>query len=90
MKVETKFNIEKCKKCKYRGAISGATKRHYTKTVVNVICNYSGITGHTCLYSDATNKTCDRRGEEYDNCKLFVEGALMRNKERNVFRSCRF
>lgn len=48
-----------CKKCKYRGDLSGTT-----------ICNYSA-TGNTCLYME-NGIVKDRRGE--GECQLFEKG----------------
>lgn len=90
MKPDTKFDTEKCKKCQFRGLISGATKQRTLKNTANIICNYSGVTGITCLYAERPNKIIDRRGDDRENCKLFKEGKIIKPKDRVKFRSCRY
>jgi hypothetical protein len=40
------------------------------------MCNYSCVTGTTCLHK-TENGVEDRRGEDYNDCKLFLEGDLL-------------
>lgn len=71
-KYKPKFNKAKCRKCKY----SAPGRSIYICESMNddktVYCNYSGITKETCLSRDKeTGKTVDKRGNDFDHCKLF-------------------
>ena len=63
------FNLKRCKKCKYHGGISS-----------DICCDYSR-TGTTAL-KKVGNKVIDMRGEDPDNCKLYVKGRTNKMKER--------
>ena len=75
----TKFNKQKCMRCQYH---CGCTLDSITSSYV--ICNYSSITGHTCLQRVSSNTIIDIRGDEYDNCKLFREGSKILVKSNPV------
>ena len=52
-----------CRKCKYRGG--GDDTFH-------MFCNYAFIADQTCLHK-VDGKIVDRRGNDPNNCKCFVE-----------------
>ena len=60
-----KFDKKKCKICNYRGERSGG---------YNLSCNYSGITGETCLKRGPKGTVIDIRGDDPENCLLFEPG----------------
>ena len=62
----SKFNKQKCKQCVYH-RVMGA----------HVICNFATVTDTTCLHLEE-NKVVDYRGEDYNNCKIFIKGARIR------------
>jgi hypothetical protein len=67
-----KFSKRKCKRCIYHSAQSGGY----------LICSYAtrNKEDHTCLYKGTDGKLHDRRGDDYHNCLLFVEGQPIREK----------
>ena len=69
VKPKYKFDKTKCRKCAYHRVMQGFT-----------ICNYACVTGQTCLHK-TKNGVEDSRGDDYNNCKLFVEGALIADDE---------
>lgn len=72
---KAKFDIFKCKTCKYHGSGAG----HSTTPGDGFIhCNYSA-TGRTCLTVD-NGQTIDRRGSDFYNCKLYEKGKAKRNE----------
>ena len=58
-----KFNKKKCRKCIYSLRRGEST-----------LCNYLSICGQSCLHME-NGVVVDSRGEEYNNCKLYVKGA---------------
>ena len=75
MESKSKFNKKKCLKCKYHGTGCG----HSVKTqagVLKVHCNYS-IVDKTCLQKLDDGTIIDRRGDDYDNCKLYEKGKVI-------------
>lgn len=62
-----KFDIQKCKKCIYSGKLENLT-----------CCDYSLRTNKPTLTSISAGKVIDRRGEDYENCKLFTTGKRRR------------
>ncbi len=64
MEHKSKFNKNKCKKCKYHGGanINGNT----------IHCYYAN-TGKTCLHR-VGKEIIDRRGNDYNNCLLYERG----------------
>ena len=65
-KQKTKFDKTKCISCAYCG------RRQAYQTLNLLYCNYAGIEGQTCLHKVGT-EIIDRRGDDYDNCKLYVK-----------------
>lgn len=59
-----------CLKCKYHGT---AGSRIQDGTLQDIVCDYGAITGKSCLRR-INGEIVDRRGNEIDSCKLFVEG----------------
>lgn len=84
MRKKAKFNKSKCLKCKYHYKMSncfqGRTERG---AYYSVVCNYASITDHTCLTREG-NRVIDRRGEDYNDCKLFQEGKPLKVKIPDV------
>ena len=78
MSVKTKFDKHKCAKCRYRGMGCGASSIKVGSRMLAIYCNYC-ITGTTCLKADGKN-VVDRRGKDYNNCKLFEEGPMLERK----------
>lgn len=64
--VKTKFDKQKCKSCMYCG------RRQTYHSAGFMYCNYAGIEGQTCLHKVGKD-IVDRRGDDYDNCKLYVK-----------------
>lgn len=65
---KSKHNKSICRRCAYHIIVGGNRQ--------NLMCNYSCVTGTTCLHK-TENGVEDRRGEDYNNCKLFLEGDLL-------------
>lgn len=65
-----KFNLKRCAKCKYHGTGAGYPVRPGMNPI---FCNYAGVTDQTCL-TVKDRQTIDRRGEDYDHCKLYEAG----------------
>lgn len=77
MKTKPKFNKKKCLKCKYRGTKGiGYPVRNEDGEVVRPYCNYSAYANTTCLKPGPHGTSIDSRGNDYNNCKLFVEGDI--------------
>lgn len=70
---KSKFNKTKCSTCIYHSKNTGSRNGFQT-----IICNYSGVTGHTCLYQEG-KKVIDRRGDDFDHCKLRKVGEKKKN-----------
>lgn len=70
---KSKHNKAKCRKCAYHRNMSNSTY---------CICNYAYVTGQTCLHK-TKNGVEDRRGEDYNDCKLFVKGASVCNESES-------
>ena len=62
---KSKFNKRKCMQCTYHRGI---------KSTGGIYCNYGCITDQTCLTKGEDGKIYDRRGDDYNDCKLFVRG----------------
>lgn len=78
-----KFNPKRCAKCQFHSeqtALGYHVRVSKTKAI-SVSCNYACITGHTCLQSKNKYETYDTRGTEFDGCKLFKEGPILRRGE---------
>lgn len=68
----SKFNKRKCAKCKYRCTFSGTAGFNVSSR--NVGCYYSVVSNNgSCLHL-VNGKIKDRRGDDYDNCKLYEKG----------------
>ena len=76
-----KFDKNKCLKCKYRNTSNtlGYVIKHNNKPV-HIHCDYAFLTKTTCLQPGPNNTVVDLRGEDYNNCMLFVEGNRQENK----------
>lgn len=84
MKKETKFDNKKCRSCIYRGHVSGGQKAIKGQKMNNVCCNYSSVTGQTCLRDNGKYKPYDIRGNDYDDCELYKKGPAIINKPDTV------
>ena len=76
-----KFNKQKCLKCRYHNYGCGGYLATVRKRRQAVYCNYASITGNTCLKPTGLFTTVDVRGDDYNNCKLFLEGDLIEEVE---------
>ena len=65
---QTFFDKRKCASCVYRRKVSGGM---YNSSAL--CCDYSGVTGHTCLHI-VNGKVADHRGTDKSNCALYQEG----------------
>ena len=79
------FNKKKCRKCKYHSYVGHAVQRgEYTGDYRDnqVVCFYSirSKSGHGCLHR-VGKEVIDRRGTDPENCKLFEEGEMERDKQ---------
>lgn len=63
----SKFNKTRCKQCIYHRGLG---------VNANIYCNYSCVEDSTCLYVGEDKQVHDRRGSDYDDCKLFIKGAI--------------
>ena len=77
-----KFNKRKCYDCMCHAEHSCGTTVEVDNRHVNVLCNYACATGETCLTQGANHTIIDRRGDEYDNCKLFKRGVALTVKSK--------
>ena len=69
---KSKFNKSKCSTCRFRGNLSSTS-------VDNIYCNYTTLADKTCLHR-VGKQVRDRRGSNYNNCKLYSEGKRMQDK----------
>ena len=67
-----KFNKEKCKTCMFHGVANTME--------IKVYCNYILLTEQACLYCDGKG-TKDKRGNDFENCKLYQKGKRMPDKQ---------
>lgn len=80
-KRKPKFDKQRCLDCIYHGTGGGYMARKNGKTL-GINCNFSGATKSTCLTLSEDGLTViDRRGEDFFNCQLFVEGKPLKEKE---------
>ena len=83
-KDKPKFQKNKCIKCKYHTKqVSGAYQARVGGKTIPVACDYSTVTGRTCL-TEVNGKIVDRRGNDYYNCKLFVKGVAHEKESEPV------
>ena len=64
-----------CRHCKYRGTVEGKYKHGDS-----IHCNYGFYSGRACLRRGPKGKTIDTRGENKEDCKMFIEGRPATNK----------
>jgi hypothetical protein len=81
MRKGPKFNKRKCLRCKYHTHMSQGYSVRVGHRSIHVCCNFATVTGITCLKPEPGHRTSDLRGEDYDDCKLFVEGEPERIRE---------
>lgn len=75
-----KFDKTRCLSCVYRMDTSNVYQGDMPKGGKrSIICNYAGVTGHTCLKREG-NRIIDQRGEDYKGCKLYKEGARLETR----------
>lgn len=73
-----KFDKSRCLKCVFRlEDTSGYSTKNARGDTVTLVCNYAGVTGHTCLHT-VGKKVVDKRGDDYNDCKLFKKGERLR------------
>lgn len=76
--MNTKFNLKKCKECKYRGTFGSRTQNDGC-----VCCDRNKFKG-TCLKKAPNGEVYDVRGYDYNNCKCFEKGAQLSHREAPV------
>lgn len=70
----SKFNKAKCAKCKFRCNVSASAGAEYKQSNRNIGCYYGELSHKgTCLQIQ-DGKLVDRRGDDYNNCKLYEKG----------------
>lgn len=79
---KSKFDKTKCAKCQYRGIGSIGQPCRIKGRYIRLYCNFSGITDITCLKPEVNNNVVDLRGEDYNNCKLFIEGPIVEHSKQ--------
>lgn len=86
-KSKPKFNKHKCLDCIYHQEMPGmlgyqvrVDKNHYK----HVYCNFSSVTRETCLRV-TENGVIDIRGNDFDNCQLFVKGKAKQSMQDNLY-----
>ena len=82
MRNKPKFKKSRCLKCKYHGIGHGSFSTKVDDKSIQVYCNYATIAESTCLKPINNKEVIDMRGEDYYNCLLFSEGAMI--KEKNI------
>lgn len=75
-----KFRKSRCLKCKYHGLGSHGYLVNINGKGIHIYCNYA-VTGKTCLKPSGPFETIDIRGEDYDDCKLFSPGKMIKEPE---------
>lgn len=75
MEQKTKFNVKKCKECKYHGTIGSRTADDGS------ICCERYIFKGTSLKKTPKGGTLDVRGDDYDNCKCYEKGKQLTHRE---------
>lgn len=63
------FDKKKCRQCKYHAVRE-----------VGVHCNYSGVTGVTCLRRTASGGVIDTRGNNPKKCALYKKGERLKSR----------
>lgn len=79
-----KFNKEKCARCQYRGTNGLGVPVQVNGSSVRIYCNFCGTTDKTCLRMKNRKEVYDIRGNDYNNCKMFVEGNALESKEKKL------
>lgn len=71
-----KFNKNRCLTCKYARFMVGGFAAKVNGKSIPLICSYGTINpmGETCLFVDENRNLVDKRGTDYNNCKLYSEG----------------
>ena len=78
------FNKTRCKKCKWHGYLSNSTAKLPDSSRDRVVmCDYAKYHDHTCLHAVGINVE-DRRGDDPDNCLLYIEGERPKRPNRMV------
>lgn len=72
MRSKSKFDKDRCKSCIYR--------MESTLGYNGLVCNYAGVTGHTCL-KRIGKEVVDARGE--DECQLYKRGKRAMTKSES-------
>ena len=78
MRDRPKHDRKLCLRCKYHGTVGSREDKMY-----NVCCDYAALAHDgTCLRREH-GEMIDRRGEEFESCKLFEEGEALGRAEVN-------
>ncbi|MBR3125025.1 MAG: hypothetical protein IKF42_06295 [Mogibacterium sp.] len=91
MESKPKFDKKKCLKCKYHGKGLNLgwpvkVKSGEKYRTVYVYCDFVSHMSTTPLRAVSKTETIDLRGEDYNNCKLFVEGDPVEHKKQITLR----
>ena len=73
----SKFNKKKCANCMYHRKI-------HAGNVHGIMCNYASVCDATCLHV-VKGRVEDRRGSEYDSCKLYMAGEPIVRQYKTVY-----
>ena len=73
----SKFNKQKCMKCKYRCTVSSGAGLKISAR--NVACYYGALSNQGSCLTLVKGKIVDRRGDDYDHCKLYEKGSRDRS-----------
>ena len=76
MRDRPKHDRKLCLRCKYHGTVGSREDKMY-----NVCCDYAALAlDGTCLRREH-GVMIDRRGENFESCKLFEEGEVLGRAE---------
>ena len=76
MRDRPKHDRKLCLRCKYHGTVGAREDKMY-----NVCCDYAALAHDgTCLRREH-GEMIDRRGEDFESCKLFEEGEALGRAE---------
>ena len=72
------FNKKKCRSCVYQMKYTGGSKDEVDYT--HIMCGYSLMKRTTCMKLMPDNEIVDIRGDDPDNCLLYLKGHKAINK----------
>lgn len=81
MKSKAKFDKRKCLRCVYHAVGFGYSVPIGGGRSVRVHCDFSGVTGSTCLKPETNGGVIDLRGTDYHHCQLYKKGDISSRRE---------